>query len=397
MKRTNFVTKIVAILLFLAMAAYLGVYIINSLTDDIRTAPAVYLSLEEGIDMDGVIVRDEEYFESSEQYLSISAENGKMLAAGDTIAVSYSSEEALQRAGRIHELRLQQQYIISVLQGGGSGSVEKREGNIKNAITQLAAAAARHETDQLSTAALDLSALVLNQSGVNATQADLTTVQDELLSLKQTSVRDTKSITASESGLFCSSEDGYEGLTFDDLEDITPSKLESLTKSPQDIPEHVIGKMVYSSYWYYAAYVSEEDAAKLKVGESRKLDFGRFCSDTVSGRIISISAPEDKKCVVVFRCTTAMADMLTVRFAEASIITGTSEGLRVPKEAAHIDDDGTYVYIVAGIRAEKKYISILQDMEDYYLVEISSGDDALKANSSIIITSHSISDGMLLE
>lgn len=397
MKRTNYLTKIVSVLLFVAMASYLGVYMIKSLTNDIRTAPAVYLSIEESIQMSGVIVRDEEYFESNEQYLSIRAENGKMLAAGDIIAVSFSSEEALKRAGRIHELQLQQQYIISVLQGNKSDTVEKKDGNIKSAITKLAAAAARHETEQLSSAVLDLTALVLDQSGVNATQADLTTVQEELLSLKQTAARDTKSITASESGLFCISEDGYEHLNFSDLKGISPSKLESLTKSPEDIPEQVIGKMVYSSHWYYAAYVSQEDAARLKEGESRNLDFGRFASEPVKGKILSISAPEDKKCVVVFRCTTAMADMLSVRFADANTIYDTCEGLRVPKNAAYVDEDGTYVYVVEGVRAAKKYIEIFRDMDDYYLVEISNEDDALKANSNIIISSRELSDGMLLQ
>ena len=120
MKRTNLVTKIVSILLFVAIAAYMGLYLIHSLSRDIRTAPAVRLSVEESTLMNGIIVRDEQYIESDEQYLSICAENGKMVAIGDAIAIAYESEEALARAGRIHELELEKQYILSALSGGSS-------------------------------------------------------------------------------------------------------------------------------------------------------------------------------------------------------------------------------------------------------------------------------------
>ena len=106
MKRTNLVAKLVSYLLFIAMVAYLGVYIVQALSKDIRTLPAVYLSLSDSINLTGAIIRDEEYIESNEQHLIVNSESGKMLAAGETVAVLYSSEAALERAGQIHELEL---------------------------------------------------------------------------------------------------------------------------------------------------------------------------------------------------------------------------------------------------------------------------------------------------
>ena len=120
MKRTDALTKIVSLLLFAAVAAYIGVYLIRSVSRDIRTAPAVYVSLTESATATGVIVRDETLVGSSKSYLSIVAENGRMLSAGETIAVSYNSEEAMARAGKLRELELQRQYIASVLNGRSS-------------------------------------------------------------------------------------------------------------------------------------------------------------------------------------------------------------------------------------------------------------------------------------
>lgn len=398
MKRTNLVTKIVSVLLFAALVAYMGVYLVHSLLKDIRTAPAVHLSVEESALMTGIIVRDEQYIESNEQYLSISAEDGKMLSEGGTIAVAYKSEEALARAGRIHELELEQQYIRSALSGGSSdNSVAKKDSSIKYAVTHLAAAAARHETDTLYSATLNLSALVLDNEGIAATEADLTTVQNELLSLKQSAEKDTKTLTATESGLFCSSVDGYEHITYGDITNLTPDKLKSLSDSSQDVSESVRGKLVSSASWYYAAVMKQEDADRLTVGSYTGLDFGRYYSDPVSASVISISSPSDGECVVVFRSISALAEMLTVRFADAEIVYDSYEGLRVPKEACYVDDDGTYVYTVTGVQAEKRYINIIKDMDNYYLVEISFSEKALEENNDIILTSHDIYDGMLLQ
>ena len=91
MKRTDALTKAVTALLFVAMLAYLGVYVIRSLSNDLRTAPAVYVSLTESASAAGIVVRNEQLITSSDQYLSVVAENGALLASGDTIAVAYNS------------------------------------------------------------------------------------------------------------------------------------------------------------------------------------------------------------------------------------------------------------------------------------------------------------------
>lgn len=402
MKRTNLVTKIVAVLLFIATASYIGFYTLSSLSGGYRTAPAVLVEIDKSVSMTGVIVRDELCVESEEHYLSISAENGEMLAVGDPIAVAYSSEEALARASEIRKLELQEEYIKSVLDGSSTDSVSKKDSNIKLAITRLASAAARHKTDELASASLSLSALVLDQSTIKATAVDLTTVQNKISSLKQSASKDTKTLVATESGLFCSSADGYEFLTLDNVEGTSPSELEKLTETPQEVSASVRGKMVYSNAWYYAAAMSVEDAAALEVGSYEALDFGRYCSQAINALVVSIGSAEDDRCVAVFRCTRAMSEMLAIRFADATIVRDTVEGLRVPKEGCYVEqgengDSLTYVYISEGGRAAKKYVSITQDMGDYYLAEISYKDGYLRADNDIILTSREIYDGMLLE
>ena len=103
MKRTNALTRLVSWLLFGALLCYLGVYIVRTLKSDVRTAPAVYVTLAETAPAPGIVARKETLVESGEKYLSVVAENGAVLAKGETVAVTYSSEEALSRAAQITE------------------------------------------------------------------------------------------------------------------------------------------------------------------------------------------------------------------------------------------------------------------------------------------------------
>lgn len=198
MKRTDTLTKVVSYLLFGAMLAYLGVYVIHSLSNNLRTAPAVYVSLTESASAPGIVVRNEQLITSPDQYLSIVAENASLLALGDTIAVAYTSEEALSRAAKIRELETKQKYIMSVLsEADSSENLSKREDTIKDSITELSASAARGETDRLTAAALSLSSLVMDNLNIQTTEVDLRLVTEELNKLRQISIRDTIAITAS--------------------------------------------------------------------------------------------------------------------------------------------------------------------------------------------------------
>ena len=138
------------------------------------------------------------------------------MSKGETIAVSYSGEAALERASQIKELEQKREYISSVLSGGNSEeNLSGRDSSIKSAVTSLTASAARRETDALSSASAALSSLVIEDSSIRATQADLDSVNSQLAQLQQSAQQDTAAITATFSGLYSASPDGYEYITSD--------------------------------------------------------------------------------------------------------------------------------------------------------------------------------------
>lgn len=398
MKRTDTITRVASIFIFAALLAYLGTYAIRSLSGKIQTAPAVYVSITDSGNASGIIVRNESLIESNESNLSVVVENGHAVSKGETIAVAYSGDEALKRASQIKELEQKKAYISSVLSGSNSAeNLSSRDSSIKNALTSLAASAARRENDTLSSASAALSSLVIeNSSTSSATQADLDNVNSQLSQLEQSAQKDTVAITAASSGLYSASPDGYEYITSDMLKGIDPSKLSQLEQSPQDIASDVRGKISSGMEWYFAAIVSEKDASGLKAGKDAKLDFGRYCSNVLDARIVSISAEENGEYAVVFRCTEATSEMLYVRRATAQIVYDTHDGIRVPKSAIMKDDKGPYVFTVTGLQAEKKYITIAWETNDYYIAEESKDASGLKVGNEIILTTKGITNGKVL-
>ncbi len=397
MKRTDLITKVVSLLMFGALLAYLGVYIFRSATNDVRTAPAVFISLTESSDAAGIIVREEALVSSSDKYLSVSAKNGSLLAAGDIIAVAYNNEEALQRASKIRELELKKQYISSVLsERSSSDNLTERDNSVKSAVTELAAAAARGESDRLSSAVMSLGSLVMENTEVNATESDLTAITQELYQLRQTAINDTAAITAPKSGLFSTAPDGYEFITPASIKDIDSEGLRTLAVEPHELASDVRGKLVSPYEWYFASVISKKDADKLTAGKSALLDFGRYYSEPLTATVVSISPAKQGECAVTFRCTQATSEMLSVRRVAAEIIFETHEGIRVPKEAVYSDENGSYVYTLTGLQAEKKYISIAWETEDYYLADPVKDAAALRVGNEILLTSKELYDGKVM-
>ena len=398
MKRTDTLTKLISVLLFVTLVAYMSVYLIRSASNNIRTAPAVNVSLSENAVASGMIVRQEGLVQSSEKYLSVVAESGKALAAGETVAVVYSGEEALERASKIRELELKKQYISSVLSGKSTAeTVSDKESSITRALTDLASAAARHDTEKLSSASVSLSSLVIANSGIKTTTVDLNLVNEELAGLKQSALSDTSVITATAPGLFSASPDGYEYVTPDMISNITPSALANLEEQPKELSADVRGKLASSNEWYYAAVMNDDDAKRLEVGKTATLDFGRYCSYQLKAKVMSISSSENGECAIVFRCTAATGEMLSVRRANAEIVFDAHEGLRVPKQAVLSDDKGSYVYTLTGMMAEKKYVNITWETDDYFLAEIAQDAASLREGNDIILSTKGIYDGKVLK
>ena len=382
MKKTNTFTNIAMLVLFAAMAVYLGVYLFRSTQQSYSTAPAVLVTVSEGGQASGIVVREEQIIASDKEFLSLSVDDGKQVARGGEIAIGVDSKAALDSASRARELKKEIAYVSSLLSRAGSASgASELDSNVHSAILQLNAAVSAGSASELDDICMDLSSLLFGASTGTVSQSDL------------------DALNAPAAGLFTSTVDGYEALSPAALENLTPDGVAALEHTSPSTPANTIGKLVTAKKWYFAAVMSKADADRLNLGGSATLDFPQHYSGTVSATVFSKSEPDGSgEVAVVFACNNALADTLAMRKATADVVYSEHTGLRVPLKAVHMDDDGqTFVYVVTAAQLEKKPIEIIYQTDSYCLVAQSTDSNALRAGNDIVVSGKGLSDGRVIK
>lgn len=399
MKRTDRLTTAIAVLLFLALAAYVGVYAFGVLTDRTVTAEAVTAQVSVGGVASGIIVRDETVLTSNEKYIDVNVADGAKIRSGQVLATAMSSETGLERASRIRELELEIERVSALL-----GSLESaddltaRDEKLSSSVRELSSAVARHELDGLDSASLNIRSLLLG-SGETATQEDLERLEAELRSLRGSSSTDTRELTAASGGTFSTTVDGWEGLSPDSLAGLTPSSLQALTESPAELPQGAYGKLVSGYSWYFAAVMSQADASNLTVGRYATLDFGRWHGASLSAQVTAISGVENGSVAVVFKCDTALTDTLALRVVSANVVFEEYSGIRVPAQAVQTDPEteSTYVWVITAMVLERKDVEIIYCGDGFVIVKRDTAPDALREGNTIVVSGEDLYEGKLMD
>ncbi len=400
MKRTDRLSKFIAILLFLAFVAYAGVYAYRALRDTTVTAEAVPADVTLSGLANGIVVREETVLTSTEPYIDVTVRDGAKVAAGAPLATAMRSETGLQRANRMHELELEISRVSAALDELDSAAdLTTRDEALRSAVSALTASIARHELSGLDGSTLNLRSLLFSPDASGVSEAELRALQRELDSLRSSSTSDAEALTAACSGTFTTLVDGYEGLTPAQLEHLTPEKLSALTDAAADKPAGAYGKLVTSYRWYFAALMSEDDAARLTVGRTATLSFGRYYGADIYARVLSISAPEDGSVAVVFRCDTALADTLAMRRVPANVIFAAYSGIRVPAKAVHSDpaSGDAWVWTVTAMQLERKAVEVLYTDEDFAIIADSAEPNALRSGNTVVVSGRDLYEGKVME
>lgn len=400
MKRTDRLTNIIALLLFLAFAAYMAVYLTRSVGSATVTAEAVAAEAALGGTASGIVVREETVLSGTERYLDVTAAEGSRVAAGAAVATAFKNEQGLERANRQHELEREISRVSAALQGLRSAEdLTTREASLTGAARLLASAVARHETAALDTAALNLETLLIGTEGDGVSAERLAELERELEGLQNSFSADIDRLTAPVSGVFSAAVDGYEALSPEDLADLTPSAVQEMIDGGAAETPGAYGKLVSDYRWYFAAVMSAADAANLTAGRRAALNFGRFYSADISARVVSVSDPENGNVAVVFRCDTALADTLSMRAASAEVVFSYYSGIRIPAQAVRTDEEteAAYVWTVTAMQMERKDIEIIYAADDYVLVARGSEPGSLREGNTVVVSGKDLYEGKIME
>lgn len=409
MKSTSLSTKFITALLLLAVIAYFGVQGYRYVTDPETTAIVYRYRSEQAIAVRGYVVREEQVVDCAETLLELTHAEGEHIGAGDTIATVYRSAEALRATQELEALRAQKEQLEYARNAANDTETAlKLDSEIRDQILSVRAAYEAGSFSALDALSDRLKTTVLKREYAYNGSEELGARLEELdAQIREASAASggTTRVTASVSGTYSAVADGYEGvLTPESLADMMPSGLAAV--SPQSVSS-TVGKIVSGSKWYFAASVSEADAAKLRTGQRLTLRMASGVDFDLPVTLTRVSEAENGNCLVVTESDKYLAYVTLLREQNAEIVIDEYEGLRIPKNALRVNGDGVSgVYCLIGRTAYFKPVNIIYQGGEYCLVEpgrIEAATESqkslltLRTNDEVIISAGELYNGKVVD
>ena len=394
MKNSNLTLKLACWLIVAALAVWLGIYAYQAMNDPYRTVPVTAAEDRDAVRVRGLVVRDEQVLYSGYHSVRARLKEGERVPAGGVVAEAYDSEEALLGAVRLAELRTEAEELTALLSLAAGENSQQADAEIQSGIRRLRTSVAEGNFREAESLTQTLQTRVFAAfRSADEIRARLQTVRSEIQQLSVKYEGGGTPITAPISGLFSASADGWEELRGEDLKDLTPSALSAMLSEKRDSPAWALGKVVSGVRWYLAALVDAGDARRLADLNEVHVIFGRYQGEDLTMRLEGLSAEEDGKRVVLLSCGEALNEMLTLRFQDAELLISQASGLRIPRKALHVDENGqSCVYVQTALLAEKKPVEVLKDFGDYYMVS----SDVLRAGDEVIVSAKNLHEGKVV-
>jgi hypothetical protein len=231
------------------------------------------------------------------------------------------------------------------------------------------------------------------------------------------------------SGYFYYQCDGFESIYgYDAAMTMTPAEFRAMTATQAyAIPEGVVGKMVYSTVWYAAAYVPLSDGAVevFQQGIADGRTYVMRCGDSAGTELrmtIKRLVPDEGGALVVFSSQDMPRGFDFSRRITVETVAYETSGYRIPVEAVvtvhsrKTGEDVMGVYVLAGNVVEFRKISIYvrrdgyiiaqtyEDVqayldalpEDEYARRTADGWEYLRLNDNIITGGNEIYEGKVI-
>ncbi len=401
MKQGKSYFTVILWILLAAIAAYFGYNVVSSLYAPLMTATVTPYEAGAGYYASGFVVREEELLYSQYGTTVLNCAEGAHVAANDTVATGYRSEDAKTRQTRIDELsgQIEQlQYAWSAVSSVYDQAA--LDADIAGDLAQLSRYLALRDMNSVSDLSPELKGLILRRTGSDSDsgslQARISTLQAELETLEAQSAGDTSAILAGKAGTFSAAVDGYESvLSPERLMEMTVAEFESV--QPDETDANAIGRLVTSATWYYACVVPASELSGVEEGDRATLTFARDYYQPVTMRVARLGGNEAGSRLLVLSSDRALQNVTLLRQQSAEIVFTSYSGLRVPKSAVRVENGQTGVYILEGTLAKWKPITILHDTGESYVVTLdTSSTNNLWPGDELIINAKNLYDGKVV-
>ena len=421
MKQGKPVITLVMVIFAAVLCIYFGAYVFDTFNDPYTTTFTYEYTHSESAQANGVLVRQEQVLQAEAGIVELQCGEGEKLGVGQTAAYVYRDAQAQQDSARLEALEAEIAVLEAALTtGAGVDSAARMDEQVLGSVVDLRAAVGGQDFSDLDELIRDVKSHVIQRGvtyGEGVTVADLKSRLSQLRSdykSQSSAFSGTYSrVKAKSSGTFSALVDGLEDvLTPKSAMELTPSALNSILKAGAGHMD-AVGKLITSNRWYFAANLPEEVAEGLKTGSSALLRFSGDFRQDVTMRVDHLSEAENGQVCVVFSTDRYLGQTTLLRFQSAELIFNSYSGLRIPKQALHMEkytttDEQTGqttehqmlgVYVLLAGRAEFKQVKVVTESQDFYVVNgvDASAADTLRSGDEVIVRAVGLYDGKLMD
>ena len=252
-------------------------------------------------------------------------------------------------------------------------------------------------------ALVDYSVITGRDGAAESIAASLEKEKQEILSFAEGEGKD---LFSQQSCYYFYETDGYEALfSPDKLESMTPAELsKAVSSNPSEYSGNVIGRAVYSPKWYLALPTDETVAIRFTEGNVYEIDFSSH--EALKMTLEKICVSENGDAYLLMSCLDLSIAASMPRTQNVKILMGSLTGYRIPAAAMTTVNGERGVYILIGTVVEFRRVTVIGEMNGYYIVSTFEEDadsnsvshiPYLNVNDLIIISGNDLYDGKLLD
>ncbi len=359
--------------LIITFTLFMGIWwVYGAISSTSKTTVALIGTYEEAFNGDAVIIRDEYPLKTDAKgKLQSVVANGQRVGRTQTVAYLFAGDIDRQAQQEVQRLARRIEEMEASL--GSADIFAKDAVAVSRRIAAIAADVSLYGSQgkgqQVSRMKMDINMMLDKKNATGNGQADLEKLKAQKSEAEKRLGSRSSLITASHSGTYFDSTDGYEEvLHIRDMQNLRIADIESVLankgKRMQDASPYAVCKTVDSSQWVAAIVTSAENAAGMKDGTAVSLRMTGEGVATVQGTVLSISEQEDNKVLIGIAGSHYVNNIFSNRIVNVDVIRKTYKGFKLPATALCKVDGKDVVYIVRPGGESVRNVQVIFRSED---------------------------------
>ncbi len=416
MKPGKIYSTTVMAVLAVGIACYFGIYIVRSLDNPFTTTVAYEYTMNDSVEVEGMIFRNEQLLPNEDQIFDITRREGERVGTGQVVAYRYrdAATQADQTALNIVENEIE--VIRRVLRGSGDIlSAATQDEAILDSVIAIRASTATQRFSDLEEQAVELKSQVLERDyayGGGLTQdvlvARFDSLRAEQKALSSSTQAGVSGIYAPRAGIYSSNVDGIETiLTVDNIETMTLDNLYGAMDAPITKNGSSVGKIILGEKFYLALGVPAEVVAGTELGDNLTVCFDGEFREEVPMKVVKIGTEEGDHQLLVLMSERYVSETTLIRTTTVELIYDSETGIRVPTIAIRRQNETKEngfevevagVYTVMAGKMEFHPVELLVEGEEFSVVKpVDTGRDTLRAGDVVVVYGTDLYDGKPVE